>query len=181
MTYLEHLQRIERGNRRMAIMWAIIASLNIIPLVLDIIHHDWRAAIPHLTLVVLQVVLALCEYSSMRDQQRLQQLTIQVEALQSSLHKQRTLADEYAKQAHSIPFGAHLQAMVEKYANETPQPDSRLGDLGIDSLDMVELTMEIESRFQIVIPDEELWQESWRNKTLRDLTEYVIRKMWEEE
>jgi acyl carrier protein len=180
MTYLEHLHQIERGNRRMAIMWAILASLNIIPLVLDIIHHDWRMILPHLTLIVLQVVLALCEYSSMRDQQRLQQLTIQIEALQSSLDKQRTLADEYAKQAHSIPFGAILQEMVEKYANETPQPDSRLGDLGLDSLDMVELTMEIESRFQIVIPDEELWQESWRDKTLRDLTKYVLHKMWEE-
>lgn len=178
MTYLEHLHQIERGNRFMAIVWAIFASLNIIPLVLDIINHDWRAILPHLTLVVLQVVLALCEYSSMKDQQRLQQLTIHNDALRSELDKQRTLADEYAKQAHTIPFGAILQEMVEKYANEMPQPDSRLGDLGIDSLDMVELTMEIEARFHIVIPDEELWQESWRDKTLRDLTEYVIRKMW---
>ena len=178
MTYLEHLHQNERRNRCMAIMWAILASLNIIPLVLDIINHDWRMILPHFTIVVLQVVLALCEYASMRDQQRLQELTIHNEALRSSLDKQRTLADEYAKQANSIPFGAYLQEMVEKYTNEMPQPDSRLGDLGLDSLDMVELTMEIEARFHIVIPDEELWQESWRDKTLRDLTEYVLHKMW---
>ena len=178
MTYLEHLHQIERSRRLMAIMWAILASLNIIPIVLDIINHDWRMILPHITLVVLQVVLALCEYASMRDQQNLRHLAINNDALRSSLDKQRALADEYAKQANSIPFGAYLQEMVEKYANEMPQPDSRLGDLGIDSLDMVELTMEIESRFHIVIPDEELWQESWRDKTLRDLTEYVLRKMW---
>lgn len=178
MTYLEHLHQNERRNRLMAIMWAILASLNIIPIVLDIINHDWRMILPHITLVVLQVVLALCEYASMKDQQRLQHLTINNEVLHSSLDKQRALTDEYAKQANSIPFGAYLHEMVEKYANEMPQPDSRLGDLGIDSLDMVELTMEIESRFHIVIPDEELWQESWRDKTLRDLTKYVLQKMW---
>ena len=94
MTYLEHLHQIERNSRIMAIMWAILASLNIIPIVLDIINHDWRMILPHITLVVLQVVLALCEYASMRDQQNLRHLAINNDALRSSLDKQGAVADE---------------------------------------------------------------------------------------
>jgi acyl carrier protein len=45
-------------------------------------------------------------------------------------------------------------------------------DLGIDSLDLVEVIWEVEKRFKLTIPDEELE----RLHTIGDLAEYVNRR-----
>lgn len=47
--------------------------------------------------------------------------------------------------------------------------------LGVDSLDYVEIIMELEDEFEIVIPDQEI--ESL--KTLRQMVEYITRRLKE--
>ena len=46
-------------------------------------------------------------------------------------------------------------------------------DLGIDSLDIVELMFDLEKRFEIVIPDEDLL----RIVTISDLINYLVEKL----
>lgn len=46
-------------------------------------------------------------------------------------------------------------------------------DLGIDSLDLVEVIWEVEKKFKITIPDEELE----RMRSIADLTDYVDQRI----
>jgi acyl carrier protein len=52
-------------------------------------------------------------------------------------------------------------------------PDTSFqNDLGIDSLDLVEVIWEVEKKFKVTIPDEELE----RIHTIGDLSDYVARR-----
>jgi acyl carrier protein len=64
-------------------------------------------------------------------------------------------------------FAVRLGIDLSKVRLETP-----LGDLGADSLDIVEYVMEVEEQFGIVIPDEDAVQ----LRTLADLIRYITRK-----
>jgi acyl carrier protein len=60
-------------------------------------------------------------------------------------------------------------ATVKRVPPETIKPDSSLADLGIDSLDTFTLLFELESKFNISIPDDEA-----RNiRTVNDIVEGV--------
>ncbi len=48
-----------------------------------------------------------------------------------------------------------ILAMVKRIPAEKIRPDSTLEELGIDSLDKVNILFELESEFNIEIPDEE--------------------------
>lgn len=52
-------------------------------------------------------------------------------------------------------------------------PETRLSDLGLDSLDIVEITMNIEKEFDIMISDPEV--ESW--KSLQDIYNTLDQKL----
>ena len=60
-------------------------------------------------------------------------------------------------------------------------PTTSLGELGADELDFVELVMELEERFNITIPDEEVaqmmgtddWQRGMKNVTMEKLATLV--------
>lgn len=52
---------------------------------------------------------------------------------------------------------------------ETITPDTTFDELGADSLDIAELVMEAESRFDVEIPDEEL--EKFRS--IKDVVEFI--------
>ena len=62
-----------------------------------------------------------------------------------------------------------LSIPKEKINKET----SFINDLGADSLDIVELVMEFEERFQLTIPDEE----AEKIKTVGDAVEYIKSKV----
>ena len=60
-------------------------------------------------------------------------------------------------------------ATVKRVPPETIKPDSALAELGIDSLDTFTLLFELESKFNISIPDDEA-----RNiRTVNDIVEGV--------
>ena len=51
--------------------------------------------------------------------------------------------------------------------------EETLYELGIDSLDIVELILDFEEEFEIEIPDEDLWgDENW-HMTVKDVAKYV--------
>lgn len=52
---------------------------------------------------------------------------------------------------------------------ENLKPDVELKELGIDSLDMVELIMEVEDEFGVEIPDEKAEE----LKTIQQLVDYI--------
>ncbi len=52
---------------------------------------------------------------------------------------------------------------------DTITPDTTFDELGADSLDMAELIMEVESKFDVEIPDEEL--EKFRN--IKDVIDFI--------
>ena len=58
-----------------------------------------------------------------------------------------------------------IRAMFKKEVEITP--DSQLTDLGLDSLDIVELQMYLEETRKIIIPDED------SIKTIRDLMAFI--------
>ncbi len=56
-------------------------------------------------------------------------------------------------------------------------PDSRfINDLGADSLDIVELIMEIEEEFNLEIPDEDIEPLN----TVQDVIDYIVRRSQED-
>ncbi len=67
------------------------------------------------------------------------------------------------------------QLMVEE--DEITEDASFIDDLGADSLDTVEMIMEIEDEFGIEIPDED----AEKLQTVGDAIEYVKRKVEEKE
>jgi acyl carrier protein len=67
------------------------------------------------------------------------------------------------------------QLMVEE--DEITEDASFIDDLGADSLDTVEMIMEIEDEFGIEIPDED----AEKLQTVGDAIEYVRRKVEEKE
>lgn len=58
-------------------------------------------------------------------------------------------------------------------------PDTLKGDLGYDSLDVVELSMATESKFNIRIEDEEV-ERFWMKATVEELTNFIFQR-WQEE
>jgi acyl carrier protein len=60
-------------------------------------------------------------------------------------------------------LGVNIDAVVEAYASRLP--------LNFDSLDLVEMIMELEEEFDIEIPDERAEE----IKTFRDLVDYLLR------
>jgi len=67
-------------------------------------------------------------------------------------------------------FGGTRETEGLRYSGKVVTRDSSLlDDLGADSLDNVEMLMEVEDAFDLSIPDEDA--EKW--KTLGDIVEYV--------
>ncbi len=65
-----------------------------------------------------------------------------------------------------------IKEIVSEYADVDPEKitlESSLEDLGMDSLDVVDLFMNIEDEFNIELPEDEMEN----LKTLGDLVEYV--------
>lgn len=66
-----------------------------------------------------------------------------------------------------------ILSMRLKIPKENITPDSRFAeDLNADSLDIVELTMELEENFGIEIPDEDVD----RLKTVNDVIDYILQR-----
>ena len=57
-------------------------------------------------------------------------------------------------------------------SNEEISTEAKISDIGLDSLDMVEITMGLEERFDVSIEDEEIANV----KTVSDIVELVIAK-----
>mgnify|MGYP000002872192 FL=1 len=77
--------------------------------------------------------------------------------------------EEFKKQFDSI--------MIDKFQveREALKPETVFAsDLGADSLDMIELTMEFEKRFKITIPDDDQVE---RLKTVGEAMEYIKDKL----
>jgi acyl carrier protein len=56
----------------------------------------------------------------------------------------------------STPTEQRIHAIIARHQGEAPpaiQPDSRLEDLGIDSLTAIEIIFEIEEEFDVTLPD----------------------------
>ena len=64
--------------------------------------------------------------------------------------------------------------IIENFSclNEELSTEAKISDIGLDSLDMVEITMELEERFDVSIEDEEIANV----KTVSDIVELVIAK-----
>ena len=58
------------------------------------------------------------------------------------------------------------------YSSEELSVEEKISDLGLDSLDMVEITMKLEEKFDISIEDEEIEN----LKTVSDIIELVVSK-----
>ena len=65
-----------------------------------------------------------------------------------------------------------LTGLQEKLALSSIDENSRLQDLGIDSLDVVEYLLEIEERYNIEFPPEEMVD----LKTINDLIQLIEKK-----
>jgi acyl carrier protein len=61
-------------------------------------------------------------------------------------------------------------------ATDILDTDKMVDNLGIDSLDAIEMIMEIEKEFGISIPDEEANKLSWE-ATVEDIIKYVTTKL----
>ena len=64
--------------------------------------------------------------------------------------------------------------LTEKFSvpEERIQPDTRLEDLGLDSLDMIEVLFEVEDAFNISIPEDD---DVTRSATIQEFLEAVKR------
>ena len=60
---------------------------------------------------------------------------------------------------------------------EDEDPNVTLADMGADSLDIVELAVDLESEFDFEIPDEDLCWENFGGMTVNDLVEYTEKSM----
>src|SRR5262245_12811760 len=70
----------------------------------------------------------------------------------------RTLLEFYepAGAALCADCGHILRWFCDRFSLRTLLLETRLGDLGADSLDLVELVMEIEEEFSVSLPDESI-------------------------
>ncbi len=59
----------------------------------------------------------------------------------------------------------------ERYSDMIIENTDTLNSIGLDSLDIVELTLKFEKQFNISIPDKDV--ESFKDKTIADLTIYL--------
>lgn len=67
----------------------------------------------------------------------------------------------------------HLEYQSDEVVNGMNEETNLLQELGLDSVDLVEVIMDIEERFSIAIADEEIQ----RVKTVRDLTALISAKL----
>ena len=65
-------------------------------------------------------------------------------------------------------FKALVAEKFDKNANELTKDTTILGDLGADSLDIVDLLMTLEEDYNVIIPDDEVTE----LKTLGDVFKY---------
>ena len=63
----------------------------------------------------------------------------------------------------------------EKSLDEDLSPDSTLNQMGLDSLDYLELIMDLEKEFNIGIPEEDLI--NMGDQTVETLTDYVSNRL----
>lgn len=70
--------------------------------------------------------------------------------------------------------------LTEKFSvpEEKVRPDAKLEDLGLDSLDMIEVLFEVEDTFNIRVPDD---GGAIRSATIRELMETVQRLVEEQQ
>lgn len=69
-----------------------------------------------------------------------------------------------------------INGILSGYFSEEIKPELTLkDDIGLDSLDMVELVMSLENEFDITITDNEI--DSEELKTVRDLYDFIERKL----
>lgn len=72
--------------------------------------------------------------------------------------------------------------IIEKYADIKIKEDTALrDDAGLDSLDQVEICMDIESEFNIIVEDANLYSQEVENTTAEDVVNMVIEKLKESE
>lgn len=72
--------------------------------------------------------------------------------------------------------------IIEKYADIRIKEDTALrDDAGLDSLDQVEICMDIESEFNIIVEDAKLYSQEVENATAEDVVNMVIEKLKESE
>ena len=76
------------------------------------------------------------------------------------------MAEEIAERVATI-VASQLDVEREKVKPEA----SFINDLGADSLDIVELVMELEEEFQLSIPDED----AEKIKTVGEATDYIVK------
>lgn len=62
--------------------------------------------------------------------------------------------------------------ILEEQTGSSAQPNDELSNLGLDSLDIVEIAMEIEWELNVVMEDEEI-EDLFANKKVKDLIEFV--------
>lgn len=62
--------------------------------------------------------------------------------------------------------------ILEDQIYTSAQPNNKLSDLGLDSLDIIELVMEFEWELGVVMTDEEA-EDLFRNKTVKELIEFI--------
>lgn len=72
--------------------------------------------------------------------------------------------------------------IIEKYADIKIKEDTSLrDDAGLDSLDQVEICMDIESEFNVIVEDAKLYSQEVENATAGDVVNMVIEKLKESE
>lgn len=72
--------------------------------------------------------------------------------------------------------------IIEKYTDIKIKEDTALrDDAGLDSLDQVEICMDIESEFNIIVEDANLYSQEVENATAEDVVNMVIEKLKESE
>ena len=72
--------------------------------------------------------------------------------------------------------------IIEKYADIKIKEDTALrDDAGLDSLDQVEICMDIESEFNVIVEDAKLYSQEVENATAEDVVNMVIEKLKESE
>lgn len=62
--------------------------------------------------------------------------------------------------------------LLEDQTFSSAQPNDKLSNLGLDSLDIIEIVMDIECELGVVMTDEEA-EDLFVNKTVKDLTEFI--------
>lgn len=72
--------------------------------------------------------------------------------------------------------------IIEKYTDIKIKEDTALrDDAGLDSLDQVEICMDIESEFNVIVEDDKLYSQEVENATAEDVVNMVIEKLKESE